>query len=65
MNKDNIIDHFKSGIKEHINTKIGVEHENSFSIRRIIKELIILQLKRFSKFYMNLVGDHHMKVRML
>ena len=65
MNKDNIIDHFKSGIKEPINTKIGVEHEKFLFYKKNNKRINYSTIKDIFKFYMNLVGNHPMKVRML
>ena len=40
-NKDQIIKYFEDGIKEEGNLKIGVEHENLYLIKKIIRELII------------------------
>ena len=49
MNKDNIIDHFKSGIKESINTKIGVEHEKFLFYKKNNKRINYATIKEIFK----------------
>ena len=39
--KEQIIDYFKSGIKQTKDFRIGIEHEKFYSAMLIIKELII------------------------
>ena len=39
--KEQIIEYFKSGIKQTKDFRIGIEHEKFFLIIMIIKELII------------------------
>ena len=39
--KEQIIEYFKSGIKNKKEFKIGIEHENFYLIVKIIRELII------------------------
>ena len=68
MNKDNIIDHFKSGIKGPTNSKIGVEHEkflfnsNNYKISIISKgkqnNVGQFETATDSYFVMNLSGSH-------
>ena len=42
ISKEQIINHFKSGIKKNKDFKIGIEHEKFlFNIKKIILELII------------------------
>ena len=49
MNKDNIIDHFKSGIKEPNNTKIGVEHEKFLFYKKNNKRINYSTIKEIFK----------------
>ena len=49
MNKDNIIDHFKSGIKEPINSKIGVEHEKFLFYKKNNKRINYSTIKEIFK----------------
>mgnify|MGYP003310436411 FL=1 len=49
MNKDNIIDHFKSGIKEPINSKIGVEHEKFLFYKKNNKRINYSTIKDIFK----------------
>ena len=49
MNKDNIIDHFKSGIKEAISSKIGVEHEKFLFYKKNNKRINYSTIKEIFK----------------
>ena len=49
MNKDNIIDHFKSGIKEPVNSKIGVEHEKFLFYKKNNKRINYSTIKEIFK----------------
>ena len=49
MNKDDIIDHYKSGIKETINSKIGVEHEKFLFYKKNNKRINYSTIKDIFK----------------
>ena len=55
MNKDNIIDHFKSGIKEPINSKIGVEHEKFLFYKKNNKRINYSTIKDIFKIFVRKV----------
>ena len=63
--KEQIIDYFKSGIKDNKNFKIGIEHENFFLILMIIPELITQKLKICFQVLLNLAGNQFMKKKIL
>ena len=49
MDKGNIIDHFKSGIKKPINTRIGVEHEKFLFYKKNNKRINYSTIKEIFK----------------
>ena len=49
MHKGNIIDHFKSGIKERIKSKIGVEHEKFLFYKKNNKRINYATIKEIFK----------------
>ena len=55
--KEQIINYFKSGIREPKDFKIGIEHEKFLFDQKKMKGLIIQQSLKCSKVYMNLVGS--------
>ena len=54
--KEQIIDYFKSGIKQTKDFKIGIEHEKFLFNNMIIKEQIIQKLKKCFQLFQNLAG---------